>query len=304
MKKNHAIILFLAVGFLSLPFFYSFAVTVGPAKIEYSADPGSVISGKLFLMNETGQAQTFYPGFEKFIEVNGEKRFLPGEESELAKWFETVDSVALAPGEQSNVPFSINLPQNAPPGGHFAVIWWSTAPPDGQGAKIVTRAGILVYLRVSGEIKESAEVSAFSAAKFHNWLPVNFTLIFKNTGNVHLKPTGEIKIKNIFGATKAVLSPNPNALQVLPQSEKNFNLTWDSEKWSGFAFGPYSAELNLIYGEEKKEINKNIRFFIIPWKISLIAILILIIIIFVFTMGIKRYNQWIVRKTLESGNQK
>lgn len=296
MLKIFSVILFiLASGFLLLPF-YSFAVTVGPVKMEYSVDPGGIIEGKLFLMNETGGTQTFYPSFEKFIEVSGEKQFLPKESTELARWFKTENSITLGAGEQKNVPFVIEIPQNAPPGGHFAVIWWSTAPPDGPGARIVTRAGILVYLRVSGDIKESGEVLSFDAVKFHNWLPVNFNLIFKNTGNVHLKPTGEIKIKNIFGITKAVLSPNPNTLQVLPESEKSFTLAWNSEKWGGFAFGPYSAKLNLIYGEEQKEISKKIWFFVFPWKISLIAILVLLILIFGFTKGIKRYNRWIINK--------
>lgn len=296
MKKSSTIILFLAISFLLLPF-YSFAITVGPAKMEYSINPGEVISGNLFLMNETGQKETFYPSFEKFIEVDGEKQFLPKESTELAKWFKTAEFISLAPGEQKDIPFTISIPNNAPPGGHFAVIWWSTSPPNSPGATIVMRAGILVYLRISGDIKESARILNFNSnKKFYSRLPINFNLSFKNTGNVYLKPKGEIKIKNFIGLTKKILTVNEHELQVLPESLKNFNVIWDSNGWKNFAIGPYKVEINLKYGEGENQINEKIWIFIFPWKIILAAVLILIIILFILIKGIKKYNKWIISK--------
>ena len=296
-KRIVLIILFFAVAYLFLPNSI-LALTVGPAKMEHSIDPGNIISGNLFLMNETGGTQTFYPSFEKFIEADGEKQFLPKEPSELVKWIKVVDSVTLASGEQKDIPFSINVPKNASPGGHFVVIWWSTSPPSAtNGASIVTRAGILVYLRVSGDIKESARILNFSSnKKFYSGLPINFSLSFENTGNVYLKPKGSIKIKNFFGLIKKNLIINENELQVLPESRKNFNIIWNSSGWKDFAIGPYKAEINLKYGEKENQISEKIWIFIFPWKIILAAILILIIIFFILIKGIKKYNKWIFSK--------
>ena len=272
------------------------AVTVGPGKIQYKTDPGAVISGKLFVLNEGAETQTFYAAFEKFIEQGGEKKFLPTEESELANWFKMEMSVTVEPGEQKEIPFTIEVPETAPPGGHFAVIWWGTAPPGGQVA-IVTRAGILVYVEVSGEINERGQLLNFSLPQgkfFVFQLPEDFTVSFKNAGNTYLKPRGEIKIKNIFGSEVAAFDVNNKERIILPGDTQSLNVAKKFEKLP-FAFGLYKAELVLNWGE-KNNVLKSIYFFIFPWKIVLIGLIILAALFLLMTKGIKKYNQWIIKK--------
>ena len=85
-KEFFAVIVFSILSAFLFPLLVQ-AVTVGPVKLEYSVDPGDVISGEIFLLNETKKAKTFYPTFEKYIEVDGKKKFLTGE-SEIEEWFE------------------------------------------------------------------------------------------------------------------------------------------------------------------------------------------------------------------------
>ena len=274
------------------------AVTVGPAKIEYRADPGDVIEDTLILINEGNEKQTFYSVFEKFTEVNGEKKFLPAEPTELANWFNLPKNATLEPGEQKRIPFTIEIPQNAPPGGHFAVIWWGNAPPESKQVSITTRAGILVYLRVSGEINESGKLVSFSANNnnfFFFQLPENFNAIFKNDGNTYLKPQGEILIKNIFGRKIAAFNINEISVIFLPDNENNLKIAKKFEK-APFAFGLYKAELTLRWGEKPESIQKNIWFIIFPWKHVLGGILILIALLWGLKKGVKKYNQWIIKK--------
>ena len=287
------------------------ALTVGPVKLEYSVDPGDVLKGQVFLMNEIEVTKTFYPVFEKYIEVGNKKKFL-SEEPSMAKWFEMTSQITLSPQEQSYIPFTLRVPEDVEPGGHFAVMWWSTAPPAKEGSgqmAIVTRAGILIYLRVSGDVKESGELIDFSANKrFFSHLPVGFSTAFESTGNVHLKPKGEIIIKNIFGRTKSILEINEFGSQVFPQSRKSFQSVWGASKladnqksgffsglkkeWQGFAFGPYRAKLKLVYGELEQQIEEGFIFFVLPWRILIFVILILVILIF----GVKKYNRWLIAK--------
>ena len=272
------------------------AVTVGPAKMEYSVGPGDVMKTTLFLMNETGEDAAFYPSFEKFIEEDGKKTFLK-DESDLASWIETEAPVFLLAGEKKNVPFTIKVPENAEPGGHFAVIWWSTAPPvGGKQVSIVTRAGILVMLRVSGDIREEGRLLSFSTASSKKifWsFPVGFSVTFKNDGNVHLKPTGEITVKNILGRTKAVVKVNEYLMQILPGSKRSFDVKWETAR---FAFGPYKAEISLAYGESQKQVSQSFWFVLIPLKTLIIVIFALLLVFFILPKGIKKYNQWIINK--------
>lgn len=297
-RRVFPIILFgFGIGSLFLPL-SAFALTVGPAKMEYSVNPGDIVGGSIFLMNEEQNERTFYSVFEKFTEDEGQKIFLK-EESDLAVWIKTERSVTLKPGEQRNIPFRIEVPKDAPPGGHFAVMWWSTAPAGGktnQPVSIVTRTGILVLLRVSGDIKEEGEVINFSTGNPANIFfsfPINFNVVFQNKGNVHLKPSGKITIKNIFGATKKTLDVNPYSLQILPQSKRGFDVKWENPN---FAFGPYEAQLDLTYGESKKQLAQSIWLGLFPLKILIGSIIALFIIFVVIPKGIKRYNRWIVKR--------
>ena len=117
----------LIVGTLAVPMLTQ-ALTVGPVKLEYSVQPGDTVRGEMIVQNEENIERTFYPSSERFIEVNGEKRFSK-DENNLSSWFVMQSSITLKPTEQRVIPFTINIPSNADPGGHYAVIWWSTASP-------------------------------------------------------------------------------------------------------------------------------------------------------------------------------
>jgi len=303
MRKFCYIILFLTAFFL-LTFNSSQAVTIGPAKIEYKVDPGATISDKLFIVNDGQETQTFYAAFEKFVVEGGQMKFLASEPAELSQWFKIEKSVTLKAGEQKEIPFTIEVPKNAPPGGHFAVIWWGTGAPNDQNVSIVTRAGILVFLQVSGEVNEKGEVSEFSLlnGKFFVFqLPEDFVVNFKNQGNTYLKPKGEISIKNIFSSTIAAFKVNSKERIILPNNRQLLDVVKKFDK-PPFAFGFYKAELTLRWGEKQNDITRNIWFFVFPWKTVLIVVIILLAFFFLATKGIKKYNQWIIKKARESGN--
>lgn len=275
------------------------AVTIGPAKMEYRVDPGAVLESNITLINDTDAGQTLYPAFEKFIEVNGEKRFLPAEPTELANWIELPKSVALKSREQKQVPFTIEVPKNAPPGGHFTVIWWSTAPPTGsKQVSIVTRAGILVYLQVSGEVNEKGDVVEFSLTgrKFFMFeFPKDFVVDFRNQGNTYLKPRGGISIKNIFGSVITDFQVNSKERIIFPENNQLLDVAKKFDK-PPFTAGFYKAELALQWGEKQNDILKSIWFLVFPWKTVLIVVIILAVILFIATKGLKKYNRWIISK--------
>lgn len=277
-------------------------VTVGPVRLEYFAQPGDVITGKVTVINEDTQEHTFYPSFEKFTEDNTSNRVFTKETSDLSTWFKTEASITLKAGESRDVPFTLSVPANAEPGGHFAVMWWSTSPPNavsGEQVSIVTRAGILVYLTVAGDIHEEGLLAGFSAngGSFFFGYPVSFTTSFKNDGNVYEKPQGNVVIRNMLGMVSATLPINQFGSNVLPQTTKSFNATWESNPW---AFGLYHAVVTLTYGQNSTVVSKSLWFFVFPLWTTLGIIVALILIFWVLPVGVKRYNRWIVRQASKS----
>ena len=303
------------------------ALTVSPVKFEISGSPGQRLLGELELFNEQEETRTFYSSFENF-EARGETGapyFLPGKEG-LATWIEAPAQVTLEPGERKTVPFSIQVPQNADPGGHFAAIFWGTTPPQAKEGGQVTvgaKTGVLVLLTVSGEIKGGGGLLEFSTKnkqKIFNSLPITFIYRFQNNSADRIKPEGEIEIKNIFSRTLATLPANKTEGNVLPGSIRKFEVSWITQKdvvkgeteipkeaktgffgavkkqWKDFHFGRYSALLNLKYGTKNEEAKANYGFYIIPWQLLSVIIVILVVIGFLGFKGIKKYNQWIIAK--------
>lgn len=294
------------------------ALTISPVRLELGAYPGDLIKSQFLLINEEKETKTFCSSFENFQAKGetGQPAFIP-EKTGLATWFETASQVTLEPGEQRVVPFSIRVPEDAEPGGHFAAIFWGTCPSQEEGkpkVSIGAKIGMLVLLRVEGEVQEKGKLLEFSTEnkkRFFSHLPVSFFYRFENEGNVSLKPKGEIIVKSIFGGASVVLPVNEEGGNVLPKSIRKFQTEWNPKEiktteegfFAGlkrekdnFAFGWYRAKLNLEYGTTKEKAQDSFSFFVIPWRILCLVILALVIMILLFTVGLKKYNQWIIAK--------
>ena len=103
-----------------------------------------------------------------------------------------------------DVPFSIVVPPDASPGGHYAAILIGTGAPSVQPG--ISQVGVssfisaLIFVRVSGAVHESAAIQEFSTDRsFYENPDVRFTLQVKNNGDVHVRPVGIVQIYNVFG---------------------------------------------------------------------------------------------------------
>lgn len=306
MLKTKSILFFAVVisGFLISLGSTVQAVTVGPAKLEFNVDPGDTVTGQFFLMNEEQAERTYYSSFEKFSERNGERVYLGRERTELAYWITALDSVTLKPGEHRYIPFEINIPADAPPGGHYAVVWWSDASPDAksESVNIITRVGSLLYVRVSGDIKEAATLSPIeeNSSLFHFKMPVSLRLGVKNEGNVHLKPLGEIHISNIFGQKRAALPVNDKGKIILPNENATFDVSWKPR----VAFGPYKASAFIKYGEpdangERKQFTESQWIYVFPPAYIGITVAIILVLFVLVPLGIRTYNKWLINTFLK-----
>ncbi|GIW66878.1 MAG: hypothetical protein KatS3mg095_0776 [Candidatus Parcubacteria bacterium] len=264
-----------------------FALTVGPAKLEFTTDPGQVLEFSLFVRNDSDYDTKYQIVVEGFTEENGERKYI--ENPPEASWVEKPESIFLKAKEDTNVPIKINVPKDAPPGGHFLVFWLSTKPEGGQVA-IVQRVGALVFINVSGNAIYKAYISELKAQKIAWSFPVKFTYTIKNEGNTYITPRGDIEIKNIFGRLIADLPINPRELQILPNTSKNFEQEWKA----AFAFGIYKAVFNLEYANNRNSLTYWFAF--IHLKTLLIILIVLIFVIFVLPRLIKRYNEWVIKK--------
>lgn len=293
--------------------FFVQALTISPARLEFAADPGATVTGEFTIVNEQDADQIYYTSVENF-EAQGESgtpNFTTVKEG-LSSWVQVVEKVEIKKGEKIKIPFTVTVPQGADAGGHFAAIFLSTIPPStGAGeVSVGAKVGMLMLLKVSGDIKEDGGVASFTTkngARFVTSLPIDFVYRFNNNGNDRVKPTGTTTIKNMIGSTVESLNANTNEGNVLPGSVRRFEMKWGKEaaipasasfmdnvkfQMRNFAFGVYSANLNLSFGTKTAE--KSMYLFVLPWHLLVVILAIVCLLFLALRFALHRYNKFII----------
>lgn len=296
------------------------ALTVSPTIYELTASQGQTIVKAVRLENESKDVQTFQPSTQNFIaDPEGKSPYFVGNEPQesLANWISINSSkITLKPGEKVDVPFTIMIPNNAEPGGHYAAIGWSDIPSSvSSGANISVNSDIrfpMILLNVVSdangqplEVVEDAKIQSFGTKDGETMfqrLPVVFTASISNSGNVHFRPEGHITVKNMFGRAVAVLPFNPGKGEgnVLPNSVREFFVPWDK----GLAFGMYTGELTMMYGRNGKTLDSSstVTFWVMPPVMVLLWLVAIILIIAIGVLltarGLKRSPE--VNKNIKS----
>ncbi len=318
-KKYFGLLIFLGVFFI-IPIHNVYALTLTPIRLEVSGDPGQTLNEKITLINEGKTPEIFYSSFENFTaegETGNPTWSTPTDD--LGTWMNSTDTVSLLPGEQKNVPFTISIPKNAEPGGHFAGIFWGTTPKLQAGGQVAigAKTGVLVLLSVSGPTSEKGGILSFGTKDqqaFYKALPIDFSYRFQNNGSDRIKPTGSVVISNTIGFTSATLPANPIEGNILPQSVRRLETSWngsdiinpaDSEtprnfieqtkyEWSNFAFGHYTAHMHLTYGKSEQVADSSYAFWVFPWELTIVCIVFVILAYILIHGGLRKYNAWVI----------
>jgi len=293
-------------------------------------DPGQVKQGSIKVQNDTNQTQTYYASTQNFVGKGeeGQQEFLVERDLKgLAEWIRLEkESVTLEPGKSADFKWSLELPKNAEPGGHYAAVFFAMQPKDENGTSVGIggRTGVLFLLNVSGNIREAANVESFrimnnadtekaKPTSLINGLPAYFETRVKNTGSVHLRPEGNVVIRNMFGSVVGTVPANPGSARVLPDGIRKYRTMWGDKdmvegsgfisdlkrEWKGFAFGKYTAELEAKYGSQQQPLKASVKFWVFPWRITVLALGVLAALL----IGLKIYNKMIIKSAMSKSSK-
>jgi len=296
------------------------ALTLTPIRLEVKGDPGQTLSLSVTLINEHKIDETYYSSYANF-EAQGETgnpAFTTPQDG-LGTWMKAADNVSLKAGESKVVPFKVEIPKNAEPGGYFAVLFWGTQPPVSKTTSVAigAKTGILVLLSVNGVVKQGGGILNYDTkdgAHYFESLPVAFTYRFKNDGGDRIKPDGNVVIRNMLGFTSKLVPGNPIGGNILPTQIRSFETAWVanggdaasepqdvhgffakvSYEWHNFALGRYTATLDLTYGASAQRAISKIVLWIFPWHLILFVIILLLLIFLIGYVGIKHYDHWVI----------
>lgn len=325
-SKRPLIILFVLFAAFGLAAKTARAMTIEPPSFNLTVNPGDEIKDVLHITNENSYPVTLQPKLLNFMaapgdETSGAPSFYPADEvkngHELAPWItlESTNAVTIPPRSRVNIPFTIDVPKDARPGGHFGAIHVGTLHEsqnfDGVNVGVLAETSALIFVRVNGDVRDDLSIASFGTDQTtYTHLPANFAIRLQNQGTTHLIPVGNIFITDALGRQVASLQVNGDDLRrVLPDSIRRFDLSWSRKRlpkdasefiqeWSNFALGRYTATLVLNYGDPgaQKLISAVTDFWVFPWMVLLGLLLFLAALALLIRYLGRRYNRMIISR--------
>ncbi len=262
----------------------SLSITAIPPRLELSALPGATLQETVKFRNDSPTDMTVAVVTADFIVNDNQGTPIAVSETvsgrwSLSSWITTSPkNLVLPSGQTSVIDLVIAIPDNAAPGGHYAMVTYEPIPEAGleagSGSEIRPKVGSLIYLNVVGDVVEAANLKSFAVEnKFAHYGPIKLSAEIENLGDVHFAPKGAVMVKNMLGDTVAELTlPDFN---VFPFASR----VYDFEVAGKWRLGRYAAEINATAGDSLVPIHGLIYFWIVPVREVTAAAIILIVLI-------------------------
>ncbi len=295
-------------------------LTLSPIYLNITTDPNTEVKSEFKVTNNNNVKEFISLSLIKFRADASGANISPidiDETDEFVKWITfSEDQFELQANETKKINFTINVPNNAALGYYYGIrVGRLKEKSPNSRETVITGSAILSLLMEvrSPNAKKELNILDFSTtAPVYEYLPAEFNVRVRNTGNIHVVPFGDIFIDQGEKKDVGVIHANAGRGNILPQSERVFTIPWaegfpvrvpkmngdkavtdkngkteyttkwDLTKITNFRIGKYTANLVMVYdtGKEDVPLNATVSFWVIPWKILLVAFAVLVLVLF------------------------
>jgi hypothetical protein len=285
------------------------SLTVSPVFLNLTTDPGKSVNTSIRVQNNNNETEYLRLELARFVPVaDGNPVIADVEKGDaFAQWISfSPEEFVLAPNESRNIRVTIDPSDDAALGYYYAIVVDRIQEARDEERPVVAGSPaipVLLEVRSPNAAREIQIVDFKTDKAIYEYLPTEFEVKLKNTGNIHASPLGDIFIDAGDQKDIAIIPVNNAKGNVLPQTTRSFTAIWDDgfavrvpkmqdgvavkdkdgkpvyetkydfTKADKFRIGKYTANLLLIYdnGERDIPLEAKVSFWIIPWKILLIA---------------------------------
>jgi hypothetical protein len=291
---------------------------ISPLPIEMTVKPGNSASRDLRVRNVGTKTEKLQVRLLAVSEDNNGEVHLsnPKPTDEWAKWVSFDKQTFDAPSNQwQTIKMNINVPKSAAFGYYFAVEYLRASDIAPQPGKAVARGAVATFILLNADAKgakrEAQIVSLSVDKKSYEFLPANFTVKIKSTGNVHVAPYGNVFIAK-GNKQVGVIDVNSSKGNILPKGSRYFQSSWNdgfpvyqtkngadgqplldkkgqpqkSLKWdfshaNRLRFGHYTAHLVMVYDNGQRDVpmEATVQFWLIPWRVIGVLLLVSIFVL-------------------------
>lgn len=154
----------------------------------------------------------------------------------------------IKPGETVTVSYTIRVPADAAPGGHYGVLFAETNERglESTGVARKKRVGNLLYITVNGEYKTSGAFKEFILPFWQTQPPVVSSARIENSGNADFRAKVSTTAKDLFGRTKYSYTGDPI---VLPATTRLVEMEWENAP----NFGIFKVQQSVEFLDQKQQ---------------------------------------------------
>lgn len=259
-------------------------IQISPINYSYEISPGSSTNAQFIISNITDQVMNYVLETENFSSVSddGAPSFGGVDEQEmgvttLKDWI-TIAAVdregTIAAGDKRMIQFSIDIPEGADPGGHYAALFAKQITKTPEGISVLgvqNRVGALVLVTVPGIVTSTAEITDFTYTKFFWKDPAEFTMKVKNTGTIHYDSTVKVTLTSLLGKTSEV---DLGKHTIIPSFSRDYVGKWAKN----YPFGYYKVSATATDGSGNL-ITTSGALWALPVMIVIPAVILLVLVI-------------------------
>ncbi|MFZ2544848.1 MAG: hypothetical protein WAW80_02640 [Candidatus Saccharimonadales bacterium] len=315
-----------------------FSIQVSPSPLVADVKPGETKNLEIKVRNSGSDAEELKIEPRKFTvdKQTGKVELDDSEAPEIAPWISFNPQIfTVKPGEWSTVKIRVSLPKESGFSYSLALVINRTKDPKATGATRVIRGSVAVFTLINVDrpgATRKLEVTDFKTSQtVYEYLPTDLSVSFQNTGNTIVQPYGNIFIQRGSNDTIpiATLPVNDKKGYLLPGTPRTLEtqwndgfpvfrkstdtngqqkqeLEWNWSKLTDFRIGPYKAKLIAIYNDGQRDvpIEREVTFWVVPWRSILIILLILLVVGYIRHRMIQRKTRRAVKRALEEHDKK
>lgn len=212
------------------------SITLSPVSQRLDIKAGDAASGKLTVVND-GTVEERIIVYARPYSVKTEA-YTPDYDNKSAntdiyQWVRLdATSYTLQAGETKYIPYTVQVPAGAAPGGHYGVIFIETQPKEGSTDSVIRkkRIGTILLATVQGQVTRSGSVLSTSADFWQTTPPLTVVNRVQSTGNTDITASNHLKVTDLFGNVKY---DEAKDFTVYPGTTRRIALVWDQAPWFG-----------------------------------------------------------------------
>ena len=227
-------------------------ITMSPSSTTLKLDAGASATGTMKVINDGDVAYSFSVYARPYGVTNEayEPDFTSQKiNTEVYKWVQFEKTkYQINPGETVEVGYTISVPSDAAPGGHYGVLFAETDERgmEGTGVARKKRVGNLLYVTVNGTHIVKGTFKEFILPSWQTSAPMITSARIENTGNVDFRAKVNTTAKDLFGRTKYTYNGDPI---VLPNTIRLADMKWEAAP----NFGIFKVEQSVEFLDQKHE---------------------------------------------------